>query len=225
MESVLTNKLRQARRQAHITKNSRPQVLNFRSTQFLISSRVANHHVTASRVLIGNSLHLVSYLAFELLFCTSLIPRTEITLIHHVLPEAREGLRRGPGTSFAIHVLEKTPIFFATAANYAATIQKIHKIRITLTSRKVNSLEKVCSELIERAKSKDLRVKGPVRLPTKKLKVSTRKTPNGEGSKTWDLYEMRIHKRLIDLNAPTEVVKQIIINVEAGVEVEVTIAA
>ncbi|KAJ9646779.1 40S ribosomal protein S20 [Exophiala oligosperma] len=102
---------------------------------------------------------------------------------------------------------------------------KIHKIRITLTSRKVQSLEKVCTELLERAKSKHLRVKGPVRLPTKTLKVTTRKTPCGEGSKTWDMYEMRIHKRLIDLNAPTEVVKQIIINIEAGVEVEVTIAA
>jgi len=102
---------------------------------------------------------------------------------------------------------------------------KIHKIRITLTSRNVKSLEKVCSELIERAKGKDLRVKGPVRLPTKSLKVTTRKTPCGEGSKTWDTFEMRIHKRLIDLNAPTEVVKQIIINIEAGVEVEVTIAA
>ncbi|KAM3417740.1 hypothetical protein BST61_g5971 [Cercospora zeina] len=89
----------------------------------------------------------------------------------------------------------------------------------------VQSLEKVCSELIERAKSKELRVKGPVRMPTKNLKISTRKTPCGEGSKTWDMYEMRIHKRLIDLNAPTEVVKQIIINIEAGVEVEVTIAA
>ncbi|KAK3697618.1 40S ribosomal protein S20 [Vermiconidia calcicola] len=102
---------------------------------------------------------------------------------------------------------------------------KIHKIRITLTSKKVAALEKVCSELIERAKTKELRVKGPVRLPTKNLKISTRKTPCGEGSKTWDMFEMRIHKRLIDLNAPTEVVKQIIINIEAGVEVEVTIAA
>jgi len=46
---------------------------------------------------------------------------------------------------------------------------KIHKIRITLTSRKVKSLEKVCGELIERAKTKDLRVRGPVRLPTKHL--------------------------------------------------------
>lgn len=102
---------------------------------------------------------------------------------------------------------------------------KTHKIRITLTSRKVQSLEKVCTELIDRAKGKDLTVKGPVRLPTKNLKITTRKTPCGEGSKTWDLYEMRIHKRLIDLNAPTEVVKQIIVNIEAGVEVEVTIAA
>ncbi|PWW80216.1 ribosomal protein S1 [Tuber magnatum] len=102
---------------------------------------------------------------------------------------------------------------------------KTHRIRITLTSCKVQSLEKVTTDLIERAKSKNLRVKGPVRLPTKVLKVTTRKTPCGEGSKTWDCFEMRIHKRLIDLNAPTEVVKQIIINIEAGVEVEVTIAA
>ncbi|KAF2862126.1 40S ribosomal protein S20 [Piedraia hortae CBS 480.64] len=102
---------------------------------------------------------------------------------------------------------------------------KIHKIRITLTSRKVQSLEKVCNELIQRAKSKELRVKGPVRMPNNTLRISTRKTPCGEGSKTWDTFEMRIHKRLIDLDAPTEVVKQIIINIEAGVEVEVTIAA
>ncbi|MCJ1444813.1 MAG: 40S ribosomal protein S20 [Stictis urceolatum] len=52
---------------------------------------------------------------------------------------------------------------------------KIHKIRITLTSRNVKSLEKVCSELIERAKTKNLRTKGPVRLPTKNLKITTRK--------------------------------------------------
>ena len=37
---------------------------------------------------------------------------------------------------------------------------KVHKIRITLTSRKPQALEKVCTELIDRAKSKELRVKG-----------------------------------------------------------------
>ena len=36
-------------------------------------------------------------------------------------------------------------------------------------------------------------------------------------------YELRLGEH--SLNAPTEVVKQIIINIEAGVEVEVTIAA
>ena len=103
---------------------------------------------------------------------------------------------------------------------------KVHRIRITLTSRNVKNLEKVCADLVGRAKGKDLRVKGPVRLPTKVLKITTRKTPNGEGSKTWDTYEMRIHKRLIDLHSPSEIVKQITsIHIEPGVEVEVTIAA
>uniref|UniRef100_A0A670KDR4 Small ribosomal subunit protein uS10 n=1 Tax=Podarcis muralis TaxID=64176 RepID=A0A670KDR4_PODMU len=43
----------------------------------------------------------------------------------------------------------------------------IHRIRITLTSRNVKSLEKVCADLIRGAKEKNLKVKGPVRMPTK----------------------------------------------------------
>jgi len=100
-----------------------------------------------------------------------------------------------------------------------------HRIRITLSSRNVKSLEKVCADLIKGAKDQNLKVKGPVRLPTKVLKITTRKSPCGEGSKTWDRFEMRIHKRLIDLHSPSEVVKQITsISIEPGVEVEVTIA-
>lgn len=73
---------------------------------------------------------------------------------------------------------------------------KIHKIRITLTSSNVKNLEKctyylqgvapgadffprvsiVTNDLVNRAKDKELRVKGPVRLPTKVLKITTRKT-------------------------------------------------
>ncbi|OAV91873.1 hypothetical protein PTTG_02652 [Puccinia triticina 1-1 BBBD Race 1] len=103
---------------------------------------------------------------------------------------------------------------------------KSHRIRITLTSKNVKALEKVCFDLVSRAKDKDLRVKGPVRLPTKRLTITTRKTPCGEGSKTWDRFEMKIHKRLIDLQSPAETVKQITsMSIEPGVEVEVTIAA
>merc|ERR1712196_382491 len=102
---------------------------------------------------------------------------------------------------------------------------KVHRIRITLTSRNVKNLEKVCADLIKGAKDKRLKVKGPVRLPTKVLRITTRKSPCGEGTNTWDRYEMRIHKRLIDLHSPSEIVKQITsISIEPGVEVEVTIA-
>lgn len=98
------------------------------------------------------------------------------------------------------------------------------RIRITLTSRDVKSLEKVCSDLIRGAKDKDLRVKGPVRMPTKTLRITTRKSPCGEGTNTWDRFEMRIHKRLIDLRSSTDIVKQITsISIEPGVIVEVSI--
>ncbi|KAB0345724.1 hypothetical protein FD754_022650 [Muntiacus muntjak] len=87
----------------------------------------------------------------------------------------------------------------------------IHRIRITLTSRNVKSLEKVCADLIRGAKEKNLKVKGPVRMPTKTLRITTRKIPCGKGSKTWD--------------RSSEIVKQITsISIEPGVEVEVTIA-
>ncbi|KHN83511.1 40S ribosomal protein S20 [Toxocara canis] len=99
-----------------------------------------------------------------------------------------------------------------------------HRIRITLTSQNVSSLEKVCEQLIQGAKDKSLVVKGPIRMPTKVLRITTRKTPCGEGSKTWDRYQMRIHKRLINMHSPSDVLKQITsISIEPGVDVEVTI--
>ena len=39
---------------------------------------------------------------------------------------------------------------------------KLHKIRITLTSRNVKSLEKMSNDLVNRSKDKKLHVKGPV---------------------------------------------------------------
>eukprot|EP00971_Amphidinium_carterae_P044171 869119-Amphidinium_carterae.1 len=50
--------------------------------------------------------------------------------------------------------------------------QKLHRIRITLTSRNVKSLEKVCADLMAGAKEKELQVAGPVRLPTKTLRLT-----------------------------------------------------
>jgi len=45
------------------------------------------------------------------------------------------------------------------------------------------------------------------------------------GTNTWDRFELRVHKRVIDLHSSPDVVKQITsITIEPGVEVEVTIA-
>ncbi|KAG0492226.1 hypothetical protein HPP92_005624 [Vanilla planifolia] len=56
-----------------------------------------------------------------------------------------------------------------------------HRIRITLSSKNVKNLEKVCADLVKGAKDKRLTVKGPVRMPTKVLHITTRKSPCGEG--------------------------------------------
>nr|GMD02193.1 40S ribosomal protein S20-2 [Ipomoea batatas] len=99
--------------------------------------------------------------------------------------------------------------------------EQVHKIRITLSSKNVKNLEKVCADLVRGAKDKRLRVKGPVRMPTKVLHITTRKSPCGEGTNTWDRFELRVHKRVIDLFSSPEVVKQITsITIEPGVEVE-----
>ena len=101
-----------------------------------------------------------------------------------------------------------------------------HKIRITLTSTRENlkKLEALCSVLVAKAKDKGLRFKGPVRFPTRRLTITTRKTPCGEGSKTWDKFEMRIHKRVISLFATAEDVQQVTtFDVDPGVQVDVLV--
>merc|ERR1711991_557860 len=128
-------------------------------------------------------------------------------------------------TEKELHLVLRKPTMATKKRSYEPEEAKYHRIRITLSSRNVKNLEKVCADLIKGAKDQRLKVKGPVRLPTKHLRITTRKSPCGEGTNTYDRFEMRIHKRLIDLHSPSDVVKQITsINIEPGVEVEVTIA-
>uniref|UniRef100_A0A8D1HIV7 Small ribosomal subunit protein uS10 n=2 Tax=Sus scrofa TaxID=9823 RepID=A0A8D1HIV7_PIG len=97
----------------------------------------------------------------------------------------------------------------------------IHGIRITVARPNMRSLEQVCADLIRGAKEKNLKVKGPA----KTLRITTRRTPCGEGSKTWGRFQMRIHRRRMDLPSPSKAVEQIpSVRTEPGVEAEVTIA-
>lgn len=98
----------------------------------------------------------------------------------------------------------------------------IHRIRITLTSCNVKSLEKVGADLIRGAKGNNLKVKGPAGVPTKASRITTRKTLC-EGSNTWDLFQMRIHKQLTDLHSLSEIKRTPSLSIEPGIEVAVTI--
>merc|ERR1711943_50134 len=87
--------------------------------------------------------------------------------------------------------------------------EEIQRIRMTLKGRETKPLEWACSEIVSRSKNKGFEIKGPVRIPTKTLRVTVRKSPCGEGTNTWDRFEMRIHKRVIDIYCPSSVVKDI----------------
>ncbi|MEM2455284.1 MAG: 30S ribosomal protein S10 [Candidatus Bathyarchaeia archaeon] len=85
----------------------------------------------------------------------------------------------------------------------------VRKARIKLTSTDYRKLEEICSELKAIAEKSGVKISGPVPLPTKKLKVPVLRTPCGEGTKTWEKWEMRIHRRLIDLDADDRVMRRI----------------
>mmetsp|Transcript_21823 Transcript_21823/g.38951 ORF Transcript_21823/g.38951 Transcript_21823/m.38951 type:complete len:117 (-) Transcript_21823:112-462(-) len=98
----------------------------------------------------------------------------------------------------------------------------LNRIRIALTSKSVKDLEKVAADFIKSAKKDDIKTKGPIRMPTRVLKVTTRKGPSGQGTNTFDCFEMRIHKRVLYFKATIAAVSKITSsNIEPGVEVEV----
>ena len=85
----------------------------------------------------------------------------------------------------------------------------VRKARIKLTSTDYHKLEDVCKELKTIAERTGVTMTGPISLPTTRLRVPVRKTPCGEGTATWDKWEMRIHKRLIDIDSEERVMRRI----------------
>ena len=84
-------------------------------------------------------------------------------------------------------------------------------------------IEKFCAELKNKAVTRGLKCSGPVRMPTKFLRLQVRKSPCGEGTNTFDRFQMRIHKRILDLHCSVDVVKELTkIPIEPGIDVELT---
>ncbi|MCE4613142.1 MAG: 30S ribosomal protein S10 [Desulfurococcales archaeon] len=98
----------------------------------------------------------------------------------------------------------------------------VFRIRIWLWSTNVKSLESVVNQIREIAQKTGVRMKGPVPLPTKRLEVPIFRLPHGEGSKYWEHWELRIHKRLIDLDADERVLRRLMrIQVPHDVYIEI----
>jgi len=83
------------------------------------------------------------------------------------------------------------------------------KVRIKLNSTDIEMLNAICESIKDIAKKSGIAISGPVPLPTQRLKITTRKSPCGNGTATFDNFEMRIHKRLIDLPANEKVLHHI----------------
>jgi len=73
------------------------------------------------------------------------------------------------------------------------------KARINLASNNINELNEIINSIKNITEKTKVKMAGPIPLPTKRLKITTRKSPCGDGKASFDNFEMRIHKRLIDL--------------------------
>ena len=72
--------------------------------------------------------------------------------------------------------------------------------RIKLSSTDPVQLNSIIDKIREIADRTGVKYAGPIPLPTKKLKISTRTAPDGRGRELYETWEMRIHKRVIDLS-------------------------
>ena len=98
------------------------------------------------------------------------------------------------------------------------------KARIKLASAETEKLDAVCSAIKEIASKAGIVISGPIPLPTKRLKITTRKSPCGDGKATFDRWEMRVRKRIIDMPMDERVLHSIMrvaIPREVSIEIEV----
>lgn len=102
----------------------------------------------------------------------------------------------------------------------------MQRARIKLSGTDHKKLEDLCAQLREIAQKTGVDMVGPIPLPTRRLRVPVRKSPSGDGTATWERWEMRIHKRLIDIGADERTMRQIMrVRVPSGVNIEIELRA
>lgn len=96
------------------------------------------------------------------------------------------------------------------------------KIRIRLRAFDHNLLDQSTAEIIETAKRTGAKVSGPIPLPTVRNRWSVLRSPHVD-KKSREQFEMRTHKRLLDILEPTPQTMDALMRLDlsAGVDVEI----
>ena len=96
------------------------------------------------------------------------------------------------------------------------------KIRIKLKAYDYQLLDQAASEIVETAKTTGARVAGPIPLPTAISRYTVLRGPHID-KKSREQFEIRTHKRMLEILEPTEQTLNALMRLDlsAGVDVEV----
>ena len=96
------------------------------------------------------------------------------------------------------------------------------KIRIRLKAYDHNLLDISASEIVETAQRTGARVAGPIPLPTRINRFTVLRSPHVD-KKSREQFEVRTHKRLLDILEPTQQTLDALMKLDlsAGVDVEI----
>jgi len=96
------------------------------------------------------------------------------------------------------------------------------KIRIKLKAYDHKLLDHSAMEIVQTAKQTGARVAGPIPLPTKINKYCVLRSPHVD-KKSREQFEIRTHKRLLDILEPTQQTLDALMKLDlsAGVDVEI----
>jgi small subunit ribosomal protein S10 len=100
--------------------------------------------------------------------------------------------------------------------------QTNQRIRIRLKSFDHRLIDQSAKEIVETARRTGAQVKGPIPLPTKIERYTVLVAPNGDKDAR-DQYEIRTHKRLLDIIDPTDKTVDSLMKLDlaAGVDVQI----
>ncbi|MAG20365.1 30S ribosomal protein S10 [archaeon] len=100
----------------------------------------------------------------------------------------------------------------------------MQKARIKLASTNIDQLNQITENIKNIAKKTKTKLYGPIPIPTKRMKITTRRSPDGEGKASWERYEMRVHKRLIDLGVDERALRLVMrVPIPEGVNIEIEV--